>query len=246
MAKVRGATASTSRLSIRAYEPSDRDSIRALVLACADRRAIPECMGSHRDMVADILSRYYTDFEPESCWLAEDASGRTVGFLLGCLSTTRRLWTMVFRIVPAVVVRSLLTGTVCHWPLIRLAKAGLSTWKNGHRVKSQALPMYSAHFHVGVSRECARCGLARELVRRFAAHANAAGVWGIHVSVVEGNLVARGFFESLGFCMLGRYDAVFPGSWSRVGMLLLGRATSPAACPVVKVMRSPDLAVVEE
>ena len=92
-------------LRIRRYAPTDRDAVRRLALACADQRVIPAWLNNHRELVADILTGYYADFEPESCWVADDATNRVVGYLLGCLSTARRNRIMRWRIVPTVVLR---------------------------------------------------------------------------------------------------------------------------------------------
>ncbi len=129
---------------------------------------------------------------------------------------------MAGRIAPAAILRAVLTGALFSCPVGRLAWAGLRTWTSGHVVKSRAGLDYPAHLHVGVREDYRRHGLGKELVLRFVAQASDMGISGIHVSVVEGNLAARAFFQSLGFDVLGRYEALFPGSWTRVGMLLLG------------------------
>ena len=204
--------------------PSDRESIRQLVVTCADQRIFPVCLSGHR-LVSDILTRYYTDFEPESCWVVDDSADGVVAYLFGCLSTARRHRVMAGRIVPAALFRAVVTGVLFSCPVGRLAWAGLRTWTSSHTLKSRARLDYPAHLHVGV-REDYRChGLGKELVLRFVAQASGVGIFGIHVSVVEANLAARALFQSLGFDVLGRYEALFPGSWTRVGMLLLGTLT---------------------
>jgi ribosomal protein S18 acetylase RimI-like enzyme len=221
-------TPNLDRPFIRRYVPSDRESIRRLVITCADQRIFPSCLTGRYELVSEILTRYYTDFEPGSCWVVDDPADGVVGYLFGCLSTARRYRVMAGRIVPAVTLRAVLTGALFSCPVGRLAWAGLRTWTSGHAVKSRAGLDYPAHLHVGV-REDYRChGLGKELVLRFVAQASGVGISGIRVSVVESNLAARALFQSLGFHVLGRYEALFPGSWTRVGMLLLGKLLIPS------------------
>jgi ribosomal protein S18 acetylase RimI-like enzyme len=228
MATEQVSTENANRLSIRRYVPADRTSIRQLAVTRADQRVIPACLSARSGLVADILTRYYTDVEPESCLVVDDPDDGVVGHLLGCLSTARRLRAMACRVVPAFIVQATLSGVAFSCPVGRLARAGLSTWKSGHAVKSGAESDYPAHLHISVREEYRRRGLGKELVRRFLAQASAAGIPGVHVSVVKGNARGQAFFQSLGFNVLGQYEAFFPGSWTHVGMVLLGKLMPPA------------------
>ena len=231
-------TESSNHPSIRRYAPADRESIRQLAINCADQRIIPAFLSTRTGLMADILTRYYTDFEPGSCLVAGDSAEGIVGYLFGCLSTARRLRVMTSRVVPAFVVQATLSGALFSCPVGRLARAGLSTWKSGHPVKSRAELDYPAHLHIGVREEYRRDGLGKELIRRFLVQASAAGISGIHVSVVKGNVLGRAFFKSLGFNVLGQYEAFLPGSWTHVGMLLLGKLLTPARNPANEQAKS--------
>ena len=223
--------ASSDRPSIRQYMPSDRESIRQLVMTCADQRVFPTCLASHRRLVSDVLTRYYLDFQSSACWVVEGQGCGVVGYLFGCFSTTRRFRAMAGRIIPAVIFRAVLAGAVFSCPVGQLAWAGLRSWKSGHAVKSRAALDYPAHLHVGMHHGYRRQGFGRDLVNRFVDQARDEGIPGIHVSVVEANLAARMLFQDVGFDVLGQYEAIFPGSpRAPVRMLLLGlQMSSPRA-----------------
>jgi GNAT superfamily N-acetyltransferase len=153
---------------------------------------------------------------------------------------------MAGRIAPAAILRAVLTGALFSCPVGRLAWAGLRTWTSGHALKSRAGLDYPAHLHIGVRKDYRRHGLGRDLVLRFAAQASGVGISGIHVSVVEANLAARALFQSLGFDVLGRYEALFPGSWTHVGMLLLGKLLIPACHPADEEAELPEAKAVDE
>jgi len=212
---------------IRRYMACDRGAVRRLAVACADPRIAPACLSSHYGLVADVLTRYYLDFEPEACWVADDPVTGVVGYLFGCLSTARRCRVMASRIVPPVILRAFLSGVVFSCPLGRLAWAGLRTWTSRHTVKTRATRAYPAHLHVGMREDYRRSGLGRELVLRFVEQVRDEGIAGIHVSVVRANLPARMFFRDVGFDVLEKYEVILPGSpQSPVQMLLLGQQVS--------------------
>ena len=78
----------TPSLLIRVYRPDDRDAVRTVACDTADRGEPVEGFFRDREVFADLLTRYYTDWEPQSLWVAE-AEGRVIGYLTGCLDTRR-------------------------------------------------------------------------------------------------------------------------------------------------------------
>ena len=67
---------------IRGYRASDRETVRKL---CCDTGFLGEPIDpvyKDRELFADFLTTYYTDHEPESCFLLE-VDGEISGYLLG-------------------------------------------------------------------------------------------------------------------------------------------------------------------
>jgi hypothetical protein len=67
---------------IRGYRRSDRETVRTL---CCDTGFLGEPIDpvyEDRELFADFLTTYYTDHEPESCFLLE-VDGEICGYLLG-------------------------------------------------------------------------------------------------------------------------------------------------------------------
>ena len=68
--------------TIRSYRPSDREAVRKL---CCETGFLGEPIDpvyEDRELFADFLTTYYTDHEPESCFLLE-IDGTIRGYLLG-------------------------------------------------------------------------------------------------------------------------------------------------------------------
>lgn len=63
--------ASPSDVFIRPYEPRDRDGVRRLCCETGFLGKPIDPVFEDRELFADYLTRYYTDCEPESCFMAE-------------------------------------------------------------------------------------------------------------------------------------------------------------------------------
>jgi hypothetical protein len=106
---------------IRPYQPRDRGAVRAISLSTA-MMGEPASRFLDGDVVlADLLTRYFTDFEPESSFVAE-ANGQVVGYLIGTLDTARVDRTMLFRILWPAFFKAIFSGFFLkkkNWQVIR-------------------------------------------------------------------------------------------------------------------------------
>ena len=176
---------------IRRYEPRDRSAVRALCCDTALAGAPIDPVFSDREIFADVLTRYYTDFAPTESWVAED-NGQVVGYLTGCLDTRRFLRTMKWRIVPVVLLKALVRGALWH----RLVRQNLR-WPASQR--QQLSENFPAHLHLNLAAGYRGHGIGRQLLEKFLEQARHAGVTGIYAGVSDVNLAGQKFFERAGF-----------------------------------------------
>ena len=190
-------------LQIRPYEPRDRAALRQICSDTADAGRPIERFFPDREVFADVLTNYYTEFEPQSVFVAENGDD-IVGYVTGSIDTKRFLRTMLWRIGPVVLVKALLRGTLWHPQAVRLFRANIGMWlKNGYRT-GPTLNNYPAHLHVNVRDGFRGQGLGERLVEAFCKRARAAAIRGVHAGVSAENLQGRHFFEELGFIELHR------------------------------------------
>ena len=190
-------------VQIRPYEPRDRGAVRQICSDTADAGRPIEHLFPDREVFADVLTNYYTEFEPQSVFVA-DNGGEVVGYVTGSVNTKRFLRTMMWRIVPVVLVKALLRGTLWHPQTVRLFRANIGMWlKNGYRT-GPALDEYPAHLHVNVRDGFRGQQLGQRLVGAFCERARTAGARGVHAGVSAENLRGMHFFEGLGFVELHR------------------------------------------
>ena len=198
-----------SEVLIRSYEPRDRSAVRVICCETADRGGPIERVLSDREVVADFLTRYYTDYEPAASWVAEQ-EGRVIGYLTGSLDS-RRYWRVTrWRIGPAVTIHALRRGMLWRWETWRLLCAALITCWRGGFSRYVPLDRYPTHLHVNVRQGYRAQHVGRRLLERFVAQVKDAGRRGIHASVREDNAPACRLFERMGFAVLSRHPVTLP------------------------------------
>lgn len=196
-------------IAIRPYQPRDRSAVRTLACDTADRGRPLERFFADRDLAADLLTRYYTDDEPQASWIAED-DGHVIGYLTGCLDSQRCRRAVAWRIAPAAVLRGLCHRALWSARTWRLLVAAVRTGLAGGFRRAIPLDRYPAHLHVNVQERFRAQQVGTRFIERFLAQASEAGARGIHVSVRADNVPACRVFQRLGFTELSRHPAVFP------------------------------------
>lgn len=194
------------RVHIRPYEPRDREAIRTICCDTADCGEPVENFFPDREVFADLLTAYYTDREPESCWVG-DCGGAVAGYVTGCLDTRRFVRVMALGIAPRLLIK-VFRRDVLRYPQSReFVRSNLRLWLRG-RAKGISLDEYPSHLHVNLKPGFRSKGLGGELVARFLEQAKAAGSPGAHANVREDSERARKFFEKLGFQATGRHPVM--------------------------------------
>ena len=200
MTKKQESATAASPFSIRPYRPQDRQAVREI---CADTAFFgepSEAFFEDRDLFNDLFSTYYTDFEPESLFVA-DFGGRAGGCLMGCLETRRhdRLW--LGRIIPATVGRMLVRRYRLGRKTLRLSLRSAQAFFRGDFPGADHA-LYPAHLHINLAAPYRGQGAGRALMNTYFEYLRAQGVPGVHLETSTLNVVAQGLYESMGFELL--------------------------------------------
>ena len=206
---------------IRPYAPGDRAAVRQICCDTADAGRPVEAFFGDRELIADLLTTYYTDFEPASAWVAVQAggpaiaggpvitggpvmTGGVVGYLMGCRDTGRFRRIMFWWIVPRALFKAFWRGTWWAASTRRLVRCNLPIlWRSlGHPAMLPA--GYPAHLHIDLRKGMQGQGIGRQLINQFFAQLRRAGIPGVHLSAREDNIAALAFFEKMGFVRIGR------------------------------------------
>ena len=200
-----------STLTIRDYRPQDRVAVRHICCETADAGKPVESFFRDRGFIADLVTRYYTDFTPELTQVVEK-EGNVVGYLTGCFDTRRQARVTAWRILPGALVLAICRGVLWQRETWRMLAAAL---RNGFP-SGPPVAEYPAHLHINLLTEARGNGIGARLVEEFFARVRKAGIFGVHVSVRGDNESGCRFFEGLGFVELARRPMVVPVRGQRV------------------------------
>jgi hypothetical protein len=197
---------------IRSYRPSDRGAVRQL---CCETGFLGEPIDpvySDREMFADFLTAYYTDWEPESSFVIE-SDGQICGYLLGSrkplLNQLYAFWQNV----------SLFFKVLFRYPRYNDRSRRFIRWTvtNGWR-EVPARPRRTPHFHINLLPEARKMSTTRALISAYLSYLYRCGEKRVYGQIVTFES-RRGekMFERYGFNVLNRgeitkYKALYPES----------------------------------
>lgn len=188
---------------VRPFAPEDRTALRRLAVSTADRGNPSPGLAGDPALLADLLTDYYAEREPEALFVAERA-GDIAGYLTGCLDTRRYLRDMSGRVVPRAFGRAALRGFFVRptaWALIaRLIRPGTP----GNYRTPGLLNRWPSHLHLNLDPSARGRGLGKALIERFFQHARQKGSSGVHLAARADNPESLRFFSSAGFREEGR------------------------------------------
>ena len=190
-------------VKIRNYQEVDRKSVRKISLDSS-------ILGEYRktvfddEILADLLTAYFIDFEPFSCFVAEK-EGAVIGYVLGTRDICRMRRVMKCSILPQLIKKAFLKGHVLQRNNIELMKSMLSGYIKGEFKVPDFAREYPATLHVNVIAQSRGQNVGSLLVNHFLDFLKREGVAGIHFGVMSES--AKRFFIKLNFEILfnGKY-----------------------------------------
>ncbi len=202
------------KVEIRPYQPQDREALRQICCDVADRGEPIELLFSDRVMAADLLTAYYTDYEPQSSLVAQ-VDGQVVGYINGCLDNRRWGLVMFFLLIPRLLVKGFKRGVFFRREFWCLCQAAVLNWRRLFYWRKHEFHSHQGHMHIGIAKAFRHQHIGELLVGEFCSYAKLRGVGQLAASLHEGNVTACRFFEGLGFNINER----FPMIGIRLGVL---------------------------
>lgn len=184
---------------IRSYKKEDRPAVRDIAFdtALAGKPAGPFL--DDRELVADILTAYFTDIEPQSSFVVE-SSGRASGYITGALDAKRMHILFAAFIVPRLILR-LITSPVIFKESNRISLAAYvrSIFK-GEFNMPDIYRGYPAVLHINMAEDMRGQGIGAKLMGAFLEYLKRSNVHGVHLVTVSEE--AGAFFKKQGFELL--------------------------------------------
>ncbi len=192
---------------IRPYRPGDRVALRTICCDVADRGGPIENIFPDREVAADLLTKYYTDYEPGSTFVAICGKDM-VGYINGCMDNRRYGLVMFWLLMPALLIKAF-KNRVFFRPEIHQQLYGIiKNWRRVFVWRKSSFHSHQGHLHIGIAGDFRGRHLGRNLISALVEHAAGLGITELAASVHEANKAASYFFEAQGFVVRERYPMV--------------------------------------
>jgi len=198
--------------SIRSYRPSDREAVRRL---CCETGFLGEPIDpvyEDRQLFADFLTTYYTDWEPESSFVVE-IGGEIHGYLLGSRKPLRNQLYSFWQNV------SLFLKALTRYPRYNDRSRRFIRWMLAYGWREvPAAPRRIPHFHINLLPDARKMSTTRAIMSAYLSYLYRCGEKHVYGQIVtfESRRGER-LFERYGFKVLNRaeitkYKAFYPES----------------------------------
>jgi GNAT superfamily N-acetyltransferase len=193
--------AEEKKFTIRNYRASDRDIVRKL---CCETGFIGNPIDpvfEDRQLFADFLTGYYTDWEPESAFVLE-VGGEVRGYLLGSRKPLRQQLYNIYQNA------GLLLRGILHYPRYNVASRHFVHWILYHGWREvPAAPRRAAHFHINLLQDARNVPTTRALMDAYLKYLHDNGVKRVYGQMVtfESRRGAK-MFERYGFKVINKSE----------------------------------------
>ncbi|HER24990.1 MAG TPA: GNAT family N-acetyltransferase [Candidatus Atribacteria bacterium] len=197
-------------IKIRNYQIKDREAIQKISLENI-------VLGEHRDSIfddeilADLLTKYFTDYEPLSCFVAVKVN-QVIGYIIGAQDIRKMRRLMKHKIVPGLICKALGRRQLLRRNSLILLKNIISSYLKGEFISPDFSQEYPATLHINIRAEYRRQNIGSLLIDHFLDFLQKENVRGVHFGVVSES--AKDFFIKLNFNIL------FSGKYSFLRFLL--------------------------
>jgi GNAT superfamily N-acetyltransferase len=184
---------------IRPYEPRDRSAVRFISLSTAMMGEPAAHFWDGEEVLADLLTRYHTDFEPQSSFVAE-MDNNVIGYLIGALDTVQADRISFFRVIWPTFFKALFTGSFLkkkNWQLFQqVIPFALS---GGYNIPDFSRE-YPATLHINILNGHRSLGIGAALMNAYMELLSAKKIKGIRMATMSEK--AGDFFSRCGFQLL--------------------------------------------
>ena len=184
---------------IRKYEGRDRAEIRRIAYDTAFMGRTGAIFFDDHEILTDALTLYFTDHEPQSCFVAE-SDNKVVGYLIGAKSAAFLDKVFIAKIAASLFLKSVLRGTFFSRKNIVFIARCLFGLFSGEFNTPDVNRQYPAILHINIDESFRRLDLGSKLINAYLDYLKKEKVNGVHLATMSENSGA--FFEAQGFTLL--------------------------------------------
>lgn len=184
---------------IRKYGIFDMSAVRRICCETALMGEPSDVFFDDNEIFADALTKYFTDYEPESCFVAE-YDKRIVGYLLGATDVRRMNAVFARKIAIPLFIKALGRGVFFRGMNAKFILRALLSLVKGEFNAPSFSGDYPATLHINVDKECRGSGIGSKLIDAYLEYLRRKGVKGVHFATMSES--ASRFFKERGFQLL--------------------------------------------
>lgn len=186
-------------LTIRKYRSADRKHIRQIACDTAFLGDSTEVFFEGRDFIADFLTAYFTDYERQSCFIAE-IENDVAGYIIGTKNKRKMSKIFLLKIVPKLFVKTFSNSVIFRKKNIKFLWWCLYSFFKGQFFININLNNYPALLHINIKKEYREKGLGKILLNYFINYLTNESISGIFLTTHSKK--AAKFFTKNGFKLL--------------------------------------------
>jgi len=187
---------------IRKFKAEDREPVRDIAWETAFIGEPAAAFFSGKSILADFLTLYFTDYEPDSCFVAVFKS-QVVGYLIGCRDT--RVMASIFKkkILAGLLAKFVFSGAFLRLKNLRLIFNFARSLFKGEFNMEEVSSDYPATLHINLKKDFRGKGAGARLISVFLEYLGSKGVKGLHLATMSSATGA--FFRRQGFILLSKH-----------------------------------------
>lgn len=189
----------TPDIIIRKFQPKDKDQVRKISHDTAFIGESAAVFFEGEKIISDSLTLYFTDYEPESCFVAE-ADGEIAGYLIGAKSQIFSEKIINSKIAPRLFWEALKSGVFFNKKNMIFMLNSLSGMMKGEFNLPDFNKEYPAILHINIKKEFRGLDIGSQLIRAYLDYLREEKINGVHLATMSGG--AGEFFSKQGFNLL--------------------------------------------
>ena len=186
-------------ISIRRYQTGDREEVRRISCQTAFLERERKLFFDDDEILADALTLYFTDFEPDSCLVALDGK-RVVGYIFGSINVKRMNSIFAKKILLRSISKALCKGIFLRRGNLKFFIHVTLSFLKGEFFAPDFSGKYPATLHINIDQDYRGHRLGKRLMESYLAYLRGKRVPGVHLGTMSEN--AKKFFIKSGLSIL--------------------------------------------
>lgn len=173
-----------NRVIIRKFSLKDRTAVREICCQTALMGEPSSIFFDDDEIFADALTQYFTDYEPESCFVAEK-NDDVIGYIIGAKDTKAMGKVFNAKILFGLLVKAIMRGTLFRIKNVRFFFHIISSLIKGEFNEPDFSKDYPAVLHINIKDGFRASGVGSMLISTYMKYLTEEKVAGVHLATMS-------------------------------------------------------------